>query len=716
MVGCYFYLKHLLAICATNIVVFGRCWRYKFSVSIRTGNTINTTMRGILHMMYDKKVANFSICVGVSLALVGCNDNNNEPTTLIDEPPSSNAQLIRSDAHPGIACAELSIPMRDGILTTGIVYLPDEDASQQYPTIMTRSPYTRLGPGLECFDGSETTGALYSQEGYAFVVQNVRGTYTSDGEFDIQRQEKNDGYDSVEWVAAQEWSNGNVGIKGASYIGVTTWQAAISAPPSLKAASIAISGEDYHREWTYDQGIPHHSLNISWLEGSFTPDQIIRQETAKGTSEEIITQMIADRQVLAFTKMWSDWVWQLPLTSFTELDGLHSTYQTWLEHPDYDEYWQEMDIGANIEQVNFPVLILGAWYDLFADGTVASYNSMKSRSGSIEARDKTKLMIGMLGHSTDHSTPSFGIDTITNFLVPSVARPYDMDYFDRYLKGIENDYDDQPNVSVTVMVPPDAGQQGSNFVVEAPDYPLANTEYRSFYLNSEGDANNRTGSGGLSLFGESRSADISHSEAIDTASFAADLFSYDPLNPVPTMGGNICCGTDFTGGPKSGAVEQAEVEIRDDVLVYTSAPLTEPLVVIGPVSVELFAKSSAKNTDFMAKLVDVRPDGSTHNILDGAVRASLRDGSKSQPSLIEPNKTYKYSINLGDTGTVFPVGHRIRLQVASSNFPKFARNLNTGASNETTSETMVANQVILHDVMNASRLVLPIVEGIDIPE
>ncbi|MBB1272214.1 CocE/NonD family hydrolase [Psychromonas sp. SR45-3] len=666
-------------------------------------------------MLYNKTLANFSICIGISLTLVGCNNDNNEPTTPIDD---TNSQLIRSDAYPGITCEELSIPMRDGILTTGFVYRPDEDTSQQYPTIITRSPYSRSGYGQECFlenDLTLTDGTLFAQSGYAFIIQSVRGTYTSDGEVDVLRQEKNDGYDSVEWAAGQEWSNGNVGIKGGSYLGVTTWQTTISAPPSLKAASIAITAEDYHREWVYDQGIPHHSFNISWLEAAFTTDEIIRQETAKGTSEEIITQMVADRQTLAFTKMWSDWVWQLPLTSFTEFDEFHNTYQTWLEHPDYDEFWQEIDVGANIEQVNFPVLILGAWYDIFADGTVASYNSMKSRAGSIEARDETKLLIGIFGHSTDHSTPSFGIDTILSALAPTVTRPYDMDYFDRYLKSIENGYDEQPNVTLTVMVPPDAGQQGSNFVIEAPDYPLANTEYRSFYLNSDGNANDRAGSGGLSLFGENRNADISTSEAVDTASFAADLFSYDPLNPVPTMGGNLCCGTDLTGGPKSGAVEQAEVEIRDDVLVYTSAPLIEPLVVIGPVSVELFAKSSAMNTDFMAKLVDVRPDGSTHNILDGAVRASLRNGSKSQPSLIEPNKTYKYSINLGDTGTVFPVGHRIRLQVTSSNFPKFARNLNTGASNETTSETMVANQVILHDVINASRLILPIAEGIDIP-
>jgi len=667
------------------------------------------------------------ICIGLGLAITGCNDNNDDsPAIIVDPPTLPSVELIRSDAHPGITCEVLSIPMRDGILTTGFVYRPDDDSSQEYPTVITRTPYARINLGKGCFvegDGTLADGTSYARAGYAYVVQSVRGTYTSGGDFDMFRQERSDGYDSVEWAAVQSWSDGNVGIRGASYVGLTTWQTAISAPPSLKAASISISSEDYHREWVYDQGIPHHSMNISWPELTFTGDQIIRRETENGTAQEVIDQMVADRQVLSFTNMWNDWVWQLPLTSFSQFDGLHTVYQTWMEHPSYDEFWQELDVGEHIAQVNFPVLIHGSWYDIFADGTFASFESMRSRSGSIEARDNTKLLISQYGHATNHSTPSFGngafgalADGVNAATQGNEFRPYDMDYFDYYLKGNENNYEEEATATLAIMVPPDAGQGGSYFVIDAQEYPLANTEYQSYYLNSNGDANDRTGSGGLSIMPDSRDAGITQSAIVESASFAADLFSYDPLTPVPTMGGNLCCGTDFTGGPQSGAVEQAEVEIRDDVLVYTSEPLIEPLVVIGQVTVELFAKSSAMDTDFMAKLVDVRPDGSTHNILDGAVRARLRDGSKSQPSLIEPNRTYEYSINLGHTGVVFPVGHRIRLQVSSSNFPKFARNLNTGASNETTSETMVANQVILHDALNASRLILPVVDDIDIPE
>lgn len=674
-------------------------------------------------MQYKKAISYLTLYTGLILATVGCNDDS---TPREDEKTSPNPELVRSDAFPGVVCEELTIPLRDGILTSAFAYRLDKEANEEYPTIIVRTPYARINQGKGCFVEGDSTladGIAYARASYSYVIQHVRGTYTSDGNYNAVSQEKNDGYDSIEWVAAQPWSNGNIGIRGASYLGMTAWQAAISAPPSLKAASISVSPENYYREAFYNQGIPHHSLNISWPEVTSINDQIIRKETDNGTAQEVIDQLIIDRQGLSFSKMWNDWVWQLPLTSFNQFDGLNNSLQTWLEHPVYDDFWQKIDIGESISQVNYPVLIHGAWYDLFSEGSFASFESMRSHSSSIEARDNTKLIISQYGHATNQGTPSFGnyafgftADIVNSAIQGDAFRPYDMNYFDYYLKESDNGYNEEPTIKLAIMVPPDSGQQGSNFVLDTAEYPLKNTEYKSFYLHSNGDANDRNGSGELSASIDLRDASIGENISVKVAGFSADLFSYDPLNPVPTLGGNLCCGTGAAGGPKSGAVEQAEVEVRKDVLVYTSEPLIEPLVVIGPVTVELFAKSSAVDTDFMAKLVDIRPDGSSHNILDGAVRARLRKGLSSQQSLIEPNKTYTYSINLGHTGTVFPVGHRIRLQVSSSNFPKFARNLNTGNSNETTSETMVANQVILHDAINASRLILPIVSGIDIPE
>ena len=562
---------------------------------------------------------------------------------------------------------------------------------------------------------------VYARDGYAYLYQHARGTFTSEGSFNIFQQEKNDGYDAVEWAAKQSWSNGDVGVRGPSYMGATTWQATISSPPSLKAASVSISSEDYHREWVYENGIPNHIMNIGWPEAAFTPDQIIRQEEAMGTAQEDIDNLVAQRQQLAGANMWSDWVWQLPLTSLTVFDGYIDSYADWLNHPTYDDFWQRLDVGASIMDVQVPVYIHGAWYDIFGNGSLESFISMRQGASSAAAREATKLIMTPYGHAIDNQTPSFGAPQGGWTPTPVPASdfnshvPYDMGYFDKHLKGLDNGFESQAAARLYVMVPPDDGTDGSNFLFESDSYPVNGTDYQPYYLASDGDANNRDGSGALQTATETRDAAIGSNAEVNTASFAADLFQYDPLNPVPTTGGNLSWFR-HPQAPKSGAVEQADVEVRDDVLVYTSAPLTEDLVVIGPVSVQLFAKSSALDTDFTAKLVDVRPDGQTHNILDSAVRASLRDGSKSTPSLIEPDRTYEYTINMGHTGVVFPAGHKIRLQISSSNFPKLARNLNTGQSNETTADTVIADQVILHDASHPSRLILPVVSGVTVPE
>ena len=348
-----------------------------------------------------------------------------------------------------------------------------------------------------------------------------------------------------------------------------------------------------------------------------------------------------------------------------------------------------------------PVLLQNAWQDLFYEGSPELYRAIHKSAAADAVKQHSRLVMNIYAHSFDHGTPSFGPNPYNGF-DPKVK---EIPFFDRYLKGIDNGYENEPRVELAVMVPPDTGNQGYSFLVTGDDYPLANTSNRDFYLASSGAANTRNGDGSL------LSEPVSSGEAA-----VADRFNYDPLTPVPTVATHSCCqNSQIPGGYKNGFVEQKDIELREDVLVYTSASLEEPLVVVGPVEVKLFAQSSAPDTDFTAKLVDVRPDGATHNILDGVVRASLREGFRSQPSLIEPGKTYEYSIPLGPVGTVFPRGHRIRVQISSSNFPKLARNLNTGKSSYTTAETVVAEQTVLHDAERPSRLILPVVAGVDIP-
>ena len=671
--------------------------------------------------MLHCKIKPLTIVVsGLLLSACGSDDSSSSSSKSADN------KLVRSAEHPGVVCENVEMETRDGVVLKGLVYRADTESVTKAPTIVTRSPYSRLGT-VSCFNDAAFGIAdpiAYASSGYSYFLQHVRGTYNSEGTFTVLHQEHNDSYDAVEWAAQQPWSNGDIGVRGASYLGLTTWQSAISGSSKVKAAAIGISGESYQREWAHNYGIPHVSLNTSWLESTFVPDQIIRNEQAKDTDQATINKMVADRQALSASKMFSEWVWQLPLTSmdaFEEFEGLHTSYQNWLENPYYNDYWKEIDVREHINKVTYPVLIHNAWYDLFSNGGIKSYLSMKELAGSDAAKNGTKLLMSQYGHGANHKTPDFGAEIsgpIRDGAINTQPEypPWDMAYFDYYLKGEQNGYNDQADVSLAILVPPNEGQQGRSFTLESDQYPLANTTYTSFYLDSDGDANNRDGSGMLSTTPDNRSGSIPAESKVSAPSHAADLFAYDPANPVPTTGGNLCCSTDFIpGGPKSGAVEQAEIEQRDDVLVYTSAPLTEDMVLVGPVQVKLFAKSDSFDTDFMAKLVDLRPDGLSHNIVDGAVRARLRNGPKSQPVLIEPNHTYEYTIELGHVGTVFPAGHRIRLQISSSNFPRYARNLNTGASNETTAEFKVANQVILHDAEHQSRLILPVVSGVTIP-
>lgn len=264
-------------------------------------------------------------------------------------------------------------------------------------------------------------------------------------------------------------------------------------------------------------------------------------------------------------------------------------------------------------------------------------------------------------------------------------------FFDRYLKGVDNGVDREPAVRLFVMVPPDQGRTGSGFWVAGDRFPLRGTETQRYHLDSDGNANSSAGDGVLG----NRS---SRAES--------DRFVYDPLDPVPTVGGNLCCAGDLL---PPGAFDQSRVERRDDVLVYTSAPLDRNLTVIGNPAVRFWAKSSAPDTDFTAKLVDVHPDGYAQNLLDRIVRAKLRRGSKTAPSLIEPGRPYEYSLDLGATATVFKPGHRIRLEISSSNFPHYARNLNTGRNDGPAHSARRAEQTVLHTTRFPSRLELPVV-------
>ena len=586
-----------------------------------------------------------------------------------------------------VTCHVEQVPMRDGVPLATEVYLPRQ--SGNYPVVLTRSPYTRgsLAASSNCDNPRLTELA---RRGYVGLNQDARGRYRSGGAFDPFQQEGGDGYDTVEWAAEQPWSDGRVGIFGASYVGVTTLQAAAHAPPHLVTAVAEITASDYHDNWTYVNGAFDLHLNQGWTLAFFLADSYRRSLDGSGFSLQEIDRRVAARMEAGRRDLLSKWVWMLPLNSMPAFREDAPYYYDWLAHPDYDSYWRQVDIEQRYADITVPVLHTGGWYDVFAVGTVRNFVGMRATGGSPAARNGTKLVMTCCGHTRAQGLIGWGPEAQT-FDAALTNR-----WFDHYLKGVDNGIDREPDVQLFVMVPPDSGTDAGGFYLAADEYPLPQAQPIRFHLGSGGRANTRHGDGTLSR---------------EAPAGPPDRFVYNPADPVPTMGGNLCCG-DFL---LRGAVDQSDIELRDDVLVYTSEPLAEDLAVIGPVTVRLWASSTARDTDFTAKLVDVHIDGIAHNVLDRIVRARYRNGSKSAPSLITPGETYEYTIPLGDTATVFRRGHRIRLEVSSSNFPHFDRNLNTGHPLGQDAAMVTATQTIFHDAAHPSYVELPVAPDVRIP-
>ena len=589
---------------------------------------------------------------------------------------------------PDYTCRIEWATMRDGVRLATEVYLPTGPG--RYPVVLSRSPYNRGSDatGSAC----DSTGSIaLARSGYAALNQDVRGRYRSEGSFDPFHQEGPDGYDAVEWAAAQPWSNGKVVVTGGSYVGVTSWQATVQAPPHLVASTASITASDYHNHWIYVNGALDLLVVQGWTSGSLAADTYRRHLAGTGLSAGEINRRVtawldeADRDLL------SGWLRQLPLESLASFRTVAPYYYDWLAHPNFAPYWARVDLETRYADVTVPTLNVGGWYDVFQVGTVQNFLGASSEGATDVARNHAKLVMSCCGHTGTQGLIKWGPDAQTP------DRTLTRRWFDYWLKGIDDRITTMPAVQLVVLVPPNEGTQGDAFWVTGDHYPLPGTEYVRFHLRSGGRANSRTGDGVLDVSGP--------------ASGPPDRFVYDPRDPVPTAGGNLCCGPLL----ERGALDQSEIELRDDVLVYTSEPLTEDLAVIGPVTVRFWATSSAYDTDFTAKFVDVHPDGIAHNVLDRIVRARFREGSRRPPSLITPGQVYEYQIDLGHTGTMFRVGHRVRLEISSSNFPHYDRNPNTGLPIQHEAEIRKATQTIHHDAERPSYLELPVAPGITIP-
>jgi putative CocE/NonD family hydrolase len=521
----------------------------------------------------------------------------------------------------------------------------EPEADGKFPVLLARTPYGRASESATAFK--------LATHGYIVVVQDTRGRYDSEGEFYPFKYEIQDGYDTVEWVALLTHSNGRVGMFGASYVGATQWLAAVARPPHLAAIFPQLTSSEYYEGWTYQSG-----ALMQWFANSWAT--VLAIDTLRHRAEDEVD-----------TKSW---VWHLPLEKYRLLEPpgvseLAPYLNDWLVHDRDDSYWRAWKVSNHYGKMNVKALHLGGWYDIFLKGTLTNFMGMRASS---PAGSCQRLLIDARSHA-DNLTGGrvgdviFGSDAIVDKDVVALK------WFDYALNGVQNEYAGGAPIRLFVM--------GANVWRNEQEFPLARTRYTTYYLDH--------GSLGTEAPGDE----------------SPDTYIYDPKSPVPTRGGRLCCENEQL---EPGPFDQRPNENRPDVLVFSTPPLPNDVEVTGFIRAKIYAASSARDTDFSAMLTDVEPSGYSRLLTDGIVRARYRN-TTAKAELIEPGKIYAYDIDLWATSNVFKAGHRIRLTVSSSNFPRFNRNLNTGAPIFSSRRMLTARQKIYHDRQHPSVLVLPVI-------
>lgn len=517
-------------------------------------------------------------------------------------------------------------------------------AAGRYPAILLRTPY---GKQEERWDEARR----YVRAGYAVVMQDCRGRGKSGGAWDPFRHDGEDGFDTQEWVGQQPWCNGELGTSGGSYGGWTQWASAANASRHLKAMVPNVPFDN--------------AYEISRAGGAFQLALLMGWGTAVGG-----VALSPENLQKAFR--------HLPLQTYGDQFEKKIPYlNDWVKHATYDDYWKQRSMGDRYADVTVPVLNIGGWYDIFSKTTIELVDQVRATSKNRLARRNQFVVIGPWAHGVGgRKTGELDFGEVARFSVSE----WQFKWFEYWLKGRETGVQDWPPYYFFVM--------GENRWRAENEWPLKRTRFTEYFLHSGGRANSAKGDGTL-----------------DTNAPAAekpDEFSYDGDDPVPTVGGNNLVGAN------AGPYDQTKVEERADVLVYSTPPLAQDIEVTGPVKLILHAASSARDTDFTAKLVDVHPDGKSFNLCDGIIRARYRSG-RGKGTLLEPGQPEEFEIDLWVTSNLFQRGHRIRVEISSSNFPRFDRNPNSGKPFGTDTELMTAKQTVFHDAQHASRLVLPVI-------
>jgi len=567
--------------------------------------------------------------------------------------------LISQPVHKVRLQLGAMIPMRDGVKLSSDFYFPDVEG--KFPAILIRTPYDNSSARYDRY------GKFYASRGYAVCIQDCRGRYDSEGQWYPFVGEEYDGFDTIEWMASQPWSNGKVGMTGVSYVGFVQWMAASEQPPHLTCIFSYGSPSDIFGDTWFSFGTLYLMDSITW---AFMMDGRTNQNMG-----------VHD---------WLNLKDHLPLLTLDEFVGRKiGFWKDWLSHRHWDEYWAKQGLKGKFGKINVPSVTVTGWYDDGQHGSLENYYGLM-KEGTEQARKNAKLIIGYWRHGgpyphtenyyTKLGDFEFGPDALLDL------ESYELRWFDYWLKGHPNKIMNEPKVKLFIL--------GENTWREEKEWPLPDTKYTKFYFHSGGKANTLYGEGSL--------------DTIAPGKEPPDEYTYDPADPVPSIRG----GTGARGGISSDPIDQRINEKRMDVLCYTSDVLKEELEVTGTIEIVLYAASSAVDTDFCGKLIDVHPNGAAYNVCyaaSGFLSARFRE-SLDNPSLIEPGKVYKYEISLRPTGIVFKKGHRIRVEISSSDFPIFNRNLNTGKNPYTSTEMVKANQTIFHSAEYPSHIVLPVID------
>ncbi|RNM11820.1 CocE/NonD family hydrolase [Nocardioides pocheonensis] len=553
---------------------------------------------------------------------------------------------------------DVPVPMRDGTVLRADVYRPASEG--RFPVLLSRGPYNKRFRLDTVLDFAEAVEA-----GYIVVLQDTRGRFASDGEWLPWKYERNDGYDSVEWAANLPGSNGRVGMFGGSYLGSTQWSAAIAGAPSLKTIVPNVTWSDPENGLMFRGGAIEHGLNTWWtlmMSMEQFPKDGLDPDTTMGKVVGAITAMdTLDEQTY----------WQLPSGALPALKGTG--------HPDIGVDRALVDPATTTDcrvdgihdAIELPTLSIAGWYDVFVQGSLDNYTAMRQRGRT------ARIIVGAFDHYTHVSAWQGGRIGDVNYGLMSTMpggqtiTQIHREWFDHWLKDEPATAAHESGVLLFTM--------GANQWRVEPEWPLARTVATPLYLTSD--------------------SALTWEEP--TASADSTKFTYDPANPVLTRGGNVVMGVGYPAGP----VDQREVEARDDVLVFTSAPLDTDVEITGKVTATLFAATDGPSTDWVVRLCEVDQGGVSRNLVDGITRVQT-----------QPNRIEEVEVDLWSTSVLVKAGHRLRVHVTSSNFPRWDRNLNTGEPVTEGTQMRAAQQRILHDNEHPSRLVLPVIPAITAEE